>query len=125
MTHRPVKVHRESKCPKAIEINPQEHAVYYRATQVRLSAPCLKSPALEVGMRVAILQTTHEFSDTVPKPIFYAAKVAKIGEGDNPLVTFEYEDSWPGDGLMASMDGIAKFCVVLSKKRATRKKASK
>ena len=106
--------------PKTVEVD-SKHRIYYRATQVGLSAPCYKRPALDVGMRVAILETRSEFTSTIPEPKWYAATVIKIGEGANPLVTFQYEYDERAQ-LMAAMDSIARFCVVIPKGHKRKKR---
>ena len=97
---------------RAVEVEPAWHPVYYRATQVGGSAPCFKRPALEVGMRVLILDDRNEFTGRPSKPTFYAARVKQIGTGVNPLVTFEYEAHPYATSMAAEMDYIAKFCIV-------------
>ena len=116
MTVHPITAERK-QVGKSIKVD-SKHRVFYRATQIEYSAPCYKRPPLEVGMRVAILETRSEFTGTIPEPIWSAATVAKIGEGSNPLVTFEYEDQSSVKALTAAMDQIAQFCIVLPKKRS-------
>ena len=64
-------------------------------------------------MRVAILEDRNEFTERIPKATFYAARVTKIGDGDDPLVTFEYENHPYATSLGAGMSHIAPFCIVL------------
>lgn len=108
------KIHGNPKA-RTVDIDTRLHPVYYRATQVGLSAPCYRRPALSVGMRVAILEYRHQFteSESVPKAEFYAAKVTSVGDGPDPLITFEFENHPYATSLVAGMNHIAQFCVVL------------
>lgn len=104
---------RRNRNARPVAIDTRRHRIYYRATQVERSAPCEKRPPLEVGMCVAILEERNEFTRKVPKATFYAARVTKIGDGDDPLVTFEYENHPYATSLGAGMSHIAPFCIVL------------
>jgi len=94
----------------------REHRVYYRPLQVGLSAGCYKRPPLEVGDRVAILENRDQVTEIRPAQ-FYQAVVTKIGDGANPLVTLKYEDHPSAKELVAGMDYISPYCVLLPKPR--------
>lgn len=109
LRRKPIK---QKRGAKTVEVSALKHPVYYRATQVGLSAPCHQTPALQVGMRVAVLETRNEFRLKIPTPKFYEAKVSEI-RGD--LVHLEYKNHPYSTGLIAGMAEIAKFCVPLDK----------
>lgn len=107
----------EIKAEEAALVNPREHRVFYKATQVERSAGCFQRPALRVGMSVAILETRQEFcGDAVPTPIFKEAKVINISGEHNSLVKFKYKHSVNSAvELIAGVKEIEPFCVILKK----------